>query len=288
MTGPKFTILLPTHNRPDVLALAVQSVLQQTQTDWELLVVGDGCTDDTATVVAGFGDARIRWFDLPKGLGFGYANRNLALRQASGALIAFLGHDNLLFPDHLAKLEVPFRNPDVMLAYSRPLYILDDGLIIPYFVNLMLEKPRVAFMSRENPLPATTVVHRRSCFDTVGYWPEDAAEFGDWLLWKSIMNQFPKGLRLVRQPTCLHFRATWRDPATWGPAPMQYLKSINAARRWYPRELHLGLNPQSTPQAQVSAMLARDAEGFVRTTRAAVDHLQDSLAWNACNDPNFQ
>jgi glycosyltransferase involved in cell wall biosynthesis len=64
--APRFSVLIPTHNRSTLLRLAISSVLSQTETDFELLVVGDGCTDDTADVVAGF-DARIRWLDLPEG-----------------------------------------------------------------------------------------------------------------------------------------------------------------------------------------------------------------------------
>ena len=118
--GLRASVLLPTHNRPEVLKLAISSVLAQTHEDLELLVVGDGCTDHTAAVVGAFGDSRLRWFDLRKAEGFGYANRNIALREANGDVVAFLGHDNLYFPDHLERLLAPFANPDVHFAYSRP------------------------------------------------------------------------------------------------------------------------------------------------------------------------
>src|SRR5437762_2678933 len=99
--APRFSVLLPTHNRSHLLYLAILSVLSQTEDDFELFVVGDGCTDNSAAVVAAFDDPRIRWFDLPKAPYFGYANRNIALKQALGKYIACVADDDLVFPDHL-------------------------------------------------------------------------------------------------------------------------------------------------------------------------------------------
>ena len=63
MSGtPFFTVIIPTFNRADLLAIAIQSVLDQTFTNWELIVVDDGSTDHTASVVKSFGDERIRYY----------------------------------------------------------------------------------------------------------------------------------------------------------------------------------------------------------------------------------
>lgn len=64
MAPPKVNIIVATYNRSNVLVHAIESVKCSTPTEWEMLVVGDACTDDTAEVVAGFHDTRIRFVNL--------------------------------------------------------------------------------------------------------------------------------------------------------------------------------------------------------------------------------
>ncbi len=287
MEEPLYSVLIPTHNRAEVLGLAIASVLQQSEQNFEILVVGDGCTDDSASVVAEFGDDRIRWFDLPKGPGFGYDNRNVALREARGKLVAFLGHDNLMFPDHLQRLANPFANQQVMLAYSRPLWIRDDGVILPFYVNLNTQPARNSFMSERNVLPASVMVYRRSVHDLIGFWPEEILESGDWEFWKRILRAHPDGLRVIRVPTCLHFRAIWRNPAAWAPPSARYLSYMRDNSRSFPPALDLKLLPDGgLPQVQVARRLAQESMALVNAIRNGVEILADVLAWNATLDQN--
>ena len=147
--------------------------LQQTERDFELLVVADGCTDDTAKVVRGVDDRRIRLFNLPKAPFFGYANRNIALREARGEFVAFAAHDDLLFPDHLAVLIEALESSGHEWGYSRPLWVSTDGVIVPSGTNLTLPDELDFFLTQANTIPASCVVYRRSCLDRYGYWPED-------------------------------------------------------------------------------------------------------------------
>ncbi|WP_373355215.1 glycosyltransferase family 2 protein [Pseudoroseicyclus sp. CXY001] len=284
---PLFSVLLPTHNRPDVLALAIRSVLAQSLQDFEVLVVGDGCTDETAEVVSGFGDPRIRWFDLPKAPSFGYANRNIALREARGKLVAFLGHDNLYFPDHLERMARAFRSSEVRLAYSLPLFLRDDGLVLPVFINLRIRPWRQRFLKQMNDIPATCVVHRREDLAAAGFWPEEAERDGDWILWKALIaDRPPEAVLLERQPTCLHFRADWRQRLYRKP-PLNYLASLYDQERFWPFQLHLHLDEGATPQQQVWEKLSADPDRFVGGIRAGVRTAADHLAFSAGLDPAF-
>jgi glycosyltransferase involved in cell wall biosynthesis len=95
-TTPKavtISVIIPTHNRSQALQLALQSVLVQTYTDFEIIIVDDGSTDDTAQVVARYAGAPIRYIKHDRCLGASAA-RNTAIQAANGTYVAFLDDDD--------------------------------------------------------------------------------------------------------------------------------------------------------------------------------------------------
>ena len=98
---PKVSVILPVHNRADVLPRAIESVLAQVFGDFELIVVDDGSTDGSAAVAKSFGDPRIRIIELGKNRG-GNVARNEGIRAAHAPLIAFLDSDDRYIPTKLA------------------------------------------------------------------------------------------------------------------------------------------------------------------------------------------
>ena len=88
ITHPPVTIIIPTYNWSSVLPYSIGSALQQTFSDFELLVIGDGCTDDSESVVKAIGDERVRWINLPINTGHQSEPNNEGLRQACGEFIA--------------------------------------------------------------------------------------------------------------------------------------------------------------------------------------------------------
>jgi teichuronic acid biosynthesis glycosyltransferase TuaG len=96
------SIIMPSWNTGRFIAESIQSVLNQTYQDWELLIVDDCSTDNTDEIVAGFNDKRIRYFKNEKNSGAAIT-RNRAIREARGEWIAFLDSDDLWSPEKLAK-----------------------------------------------------------------------------------------------------------------------------------------------------------------------------------------
>ncbi len=101
-SSPIVSVIIATYNRSRVLAHAVESVRRSTLDDWELIVVGDHCTDDTDEVVASFADSRITYVNLPTNVGEQSGPHNEGVSRARGRYVAYLNHDDMYFPDHLA------------------------------------------------------------------------------------------------------------------------------------------------------------------------------------------
>ena len=101
-TDPIVSVVIATYNRSYVLRHAIQSVCRSTLADWELIVVGDACTDDTAEVVASFLDPRIRFVNLPQRCGDQSGPNNCGVTEARGRYVAFLNHNDFYLPEHLA------------------------------------------------------------------------------------------------------------------------------------------------------------------------------------------
>lgn len=102
------SIIMPSWNTGNYIAESIESVLNQTYKNWELLIVDDCSTDNTDSVVASFDDKRIRYFKNKKNSGAALT-RNRAIRKANGEWIAFLDSDDLWSPEKLEK-QVKFMN----------------------------------------------------------------------------------------------------------------------------------------------------------------------------------
>src|SRR5688572_29309589 len=97
--SPRITVIIATYNWSTVLPYSIGSVLGQSLTDFELLVIGDGCTDDSEQVVSGIGDPRVQWINIPRH-GHQSGPNNEGIRRARSGYIAYLGHDDLWLPHH--------------------------------------------------------------------------------------------------------------------------------------------------------------------------------------------
>ena len=117
MPAPLVSVVIPTYNRPALLAETLRSVFAQTFTDYEVIVVNDGSTDDTEARLRAYGD-RVRLItQANQGIG---AARNRGLDEARGRYIALLDHDDLWLPQKLASQVSFFERHPKCVAVSVP------------------------------------------------------------------------------------------------------------------------------------------------------------------------
>lgn len=276
---PLISILMPTHSRVDVIGFAIQSVLAQTIGDFELLVVGDGCAAGTAEVVASFGDPRVRFFDLPKAPNFGYANRNVALRESRGKYIGFAADDDLLFPDHLEKLLIGLQIGSP-LTYSQALWVSTDGIAAPFMTNLTASDELDTFLQGRNSVPASCFLYRADCLPVRDVWPEDVVSAGDWHLWRRIIRKNPNApVVYCRAPTVLHFSAK-RMASRYARMP-EFATALDIADRacWWPAVLRVSIPNGKTEQNIYAELMRADPQAWSAAVRSAASDLIARLAW---------
>ena len=191
--APAVSVIIATYNRSQPLRHAIRSVCNSTLSDWEVIVVGDACTDDTAEVVSSFDDPRIRFVNLPSRCGDMSGPHNHVLPLARGRYVAFLNHDDLYLPDHLAKCvaELELSGADLVwvpCATARPK--ADPTGDWPFSFALM-GVPSTFEYSPLGIYVASSWVFRRDLVDRVGPWRSPAKMYvvpsQDWLFraWRS-------------------------------------------------------------------------------------------------------
>jgi GT2 family glycosyltransferase len=191
--APLVSVIIPTFNRGPLLLQTVESVLAQSFSDYELIVVDDGSQDETESLLAPY-RSRLR---LVRQANAGVASaRNRGWRQSQGQLICFLDSDDLWLPGKLEK--------QVAFAQAHPQY----GLIATEIAPFDADGPRPE-RSRRNMYPirngyvleqllfanwlqTSTAMIRRDALEQAGGFDEDVGSFGeDWLLWMKIAAQYP-------------------------------------------------------------------------------------------------
>ena len=126
---PKFSIILPTYNRAHLISNAIESVIAQSVSNWELIVIDDGSTDNTKEVVFSFQDSRIL-YGHQENKGRSIA-RNAGLHNARGIWICFLDSDDWYLEDHLESFEKGMEtNPQAEIFKTGVTFQKEDGAIL--------------------------------------------------------------------------------------------------------------------------------------------------------------
>ncbi len=186
---PKISVIMMLYNgRTHLLKRAVQSVLDQTYKNWELILQDDCSTDGTFEMAVGFAllHKRIKIFRNKINLGI-VKNRAAAFRNTTGDLICHVDNDDFIYPHALETMVKEFRDyPDIGLAYSDMAYVDKDGLPTSYLVNRNHGQPLAWYGWRHLGM------YRRTAYNQTEGFNEKlahACEDGD--LFVQIAEKFP-------------------------------------------------------------------------------------------------
>lgn len=165
---PRVSVVIPAYNAEPFIHRTVASVLSQTFGDLEVLVVDDGSTDATATIVQAFDD-RVRL--IPQANAGVAAARNRGLAEARGEFVAFIDHDDLWYPDKLQhQIQLLDAKPNVGLVYGNAQFVdLSDQRMWTYLAPSRLHRGKVLMpLFLDCFIPLLTVVMRASLLKEVG------------------------------------------------------------------------------------------------------------------------
>ena len=209
---PKVSVVIPSYNCELYIAETINSVLNQSHKNIELIVVDDGSTDRTREIVASFGPQVRLIAQTNSGR---CAARNLGIREAVGEYICLLDHDDYWFPDKLERQLAEFeQHPEAGGVYSS--FILwqedDDGQfqvpssfdlsIYPDGINADLSGWIYHKFLIDIYMLTSAAIFRTEVFEKCGVYDESLPFSEDWELWLRIARQYP--LIKLRRPTTLY------------------------------------------------------------------------------------
>ena len=135
IVNPFISIIMPVFNGEKTISNSIQSVLNQTYKNWELILIDDGSSDQTISIIQSYihQDSRIIFLQNRQNLGVSYT-RNKGIAKSSGNWIAFLDSDDQWHPDKLKKqVRVIERNPKVDLVYTGSSFFYSQDLAARMF-----------------------------------------------------------------------------------------------------------------------------------------------------------
>ncbi len=204
---PSVSVIMNAYNSERYLAEALESVLSQTHTDWELIFWDNQSEDRSVEVASGYGDPRIRVFRAPRKTTLGEC-RTLAARQARGAWLAFLDCDDLWLPHKLEAQLGRVRDDggdDVGLVYARTHSFSargEEGETVYRYTGRDLPEGEIlkTLLREGNVIPLVSAMVKASAFWEVGGIPPDYTFAEDYYLFVAIAEKYR--VLCVQAPCC--------------------------------------------------------------------------------------
>ena len=197
---PQLSVIIPCYNGELFISQAIQSVLDQTYQDFEIVITNDGSTDGSLNRIETFDDSRIRLYSFDRNRGVAAATNN-CVRHARGKYVAILDADNVFLPSKLAaQVEFLEDHPEIGAVFSWVELIDDNAEKLegtPHLYQTLFEQPNRTrqewlnyFFYRNNCLCHPSAMIRKECYDAVGYYDTRLSQLLDFDLWIRLCAQY--------------------------------------------------------------------------------------------------
>ena len=191
--GPFVSLIIPTYNRPDSLAEALDSIAKQTFKNIEVIVVNDGGCEVQNVIEAAAENIDIKYICHQKNKGLP-ATRNTGIRKAQGKYITYLDDDDILYPTHIQTLVDFLEATEYQVAYADAYRVLQEKRDGAY-ITLAKEIYYSQDFNRDYFLVASyiavqTIMHEKDCLEKTGYFDESLTTHEDLDMWIRLSHNY--------------------------------------------------------------------------------------------------
>jgi glycosyltransferase involved in cell wall biosynthesis len=282
---PLVSTIINVRNGAATLREAIESVLAQTFTEWELIIWDDRSSDASASIVAEYHGERVRYFLSPQDVSLGKA-RSDAIRQAKGEWIAFLDQDDIWLPGKLEK-QMALADESVGLIYGRTIRFYPRGMERDYDQKheyKLLPEGNIftQLFTKSCFIAMSSAVFRRSAIEAIGGIPDNIRIIPDYYLYVAVAHQYQ--VRAVQQAVCRYRMHS--DSMSQVAAQQMHQEVLWLVDHW---AASLDPNIVTRCRKRHQTAIALEEMGSLRTLRSGVVRLfaQGSVASQASRPFTF-
>ncbi len=223
---PTVSVIIPSYNHEKFIAEAIQSILNQTYQDFEIVITDDCSSDNSVKIIKQFTDPRIRLFCNTENQGCSTTTTN-CIKQAKGKYIAVLNSDDVFLPDKLSRQVAYLETHNHCAAvFSHAQVIHENGDPFTdsdnYYVQVFSQKNKTRhewlnlFFYHGNCLCHPSILIRKECFDRIGLYDSRLAQLDDFDMWVRVCLNYE--IHILQEPL-IKFRVLNNNKNASAPRP---------------------------------------------------------------------
>ncbi len=270
------SVIMTTYNRISTLYDSIQSLLNQTFQDFELVLINDGGIEDVQKIVGSFNSPKIAYSKLKTHRGRAGA-LNEAIAQARGKYIAYLDDDDIYYPNHLETL-INFikKNPSCDGVYSNSWWCygkIKNGLFVEHSRKLYKLRPKKFdknLLFKTNYISTLNILHKKKCIEKTGFFNEDFTKLEDWDMWLRLAS-----IGTIKQLSDITGEYRWKHDNTHIVDKLTYSFLHSIIKSYY----EFGLGNIAFLKSYAKNLQKRNAKNLLNKIIKGYDHQIKSAAF---------